>query len=168
MWFFNFMHYLQFVVLSAFYYLCISNPILKKIIKVMPLIVAGIFAVDIFILEGIKAYNSISAGVKSIVILTYGAVFFLQLLRDKTLIENAIYIDSLPSFWYNSGIFIYFCTIFLFNISYNLLQAQADSGNSKINITITILSITNLVGLIAMILLYIGLSKLKKSRYADS
>ncbi|HWV64712.1 hypothetical protein, partial [Chitinophaga sp.] len=109
-----------------------------------------------------------SAGVKSIVILIYGAIFFLQLLKDKTLVERSIYIDSLPSFWYNSGIFIYFCTIFLFNISYNLLQSQAANGASKTNITIAILSINNLVGLIAMILLYIGLSKLKKLRYANS
>ncbi len=134
----------------------------------MPFIVAGIFAIDIFVLEGIKAYNSISAGVKSIVILIYGAIFFLQLLKDKSLVEKSIYIDSLPSFWYNSGVFIYFCTIFLFNISYNLLQSQAANGASKTNITIAILSINNLVGLIAMILLYIGLSKLKKLRYADS
>jgi len=162
------MHFMQFVILSFFYYHSIKNPVLKKVIQIMPFILAGIFALDIFVIEGIEAYNSISAGVKSIIILIYGVILFLQLLNDKNLIENSIYIDSLPVFWYNSGIFIYFCTIFLFNISYNLLQAQAESGNSKLNIKIAVLSISNIVAIISMILLYIGFSKLKKLRYADS
>jgi hypothetical protein len=133
----------------------------------MPVVVAAVFCLDIFVIEGIRAYNSISAGVKSILIIIYGAILFLQMLKDKDLIERAIYIDSLPSFWYNAGVFLFFCTVFLFNISYNLLQ-QAVTPQSMQQIITIILIINNIVGIIAMILLYIGVSKFKRLRYADS
>lgn len=167
MLFFNFMHFAQFVIISLFYLTCIKNRTIQLIIKIMPVFVALVFVLDIFVFEGFYTYNSISAGVKSIVILIYGAIFFWQMLNDKELIENSIYIDTLPAFWYNSAIFLYYCTVFLFNISYNILQ-KVLAPDPRGRIISTILTINNIIGIIAMILLYIGLSKLKKLRYADS
>ena len=126
-----------------------------------------VFGLDIFVIEGFYHYNSISAGIKSIVILIYGVIFFWQMLNDKELIEKSIYIDTMPSFWYNSGIFLFYCTVFLFNINYNLLQ-QLFKPDPQGKVISGILTINNFVGIVSMILLYIGLSKLKKLRYADS
>ncbi|WP_349318179.1 hypothetical protein [Chitinophaga sp. MM2321] len=165
MWFFSVMHFVQFVILSVFYYLCINNPKIKTVIKIMPAIILIVFALDFFKIEGIRSYNSISAGIKSIIILAYGAIFFLQLLADKALIERAIYINSLPVFWYNAGLFLYFCSTFLFSLSYNLIQG---SGIGNLEMTLTLISINYIVGIISMILLYIGLSKIKRFGYADN
>ncbi|PSL43324.1 hypothetical protein CLV51_10813 [Chitinophaga niastensis] len=165
MWFFSVMYFVQFVILSVFYWLTIKNEIVRTLIKIMPFIILLIFLLDFFKLEGIKAFNSISGGIRNIVIMVYAIIFFLQLLKDKDLIEKAIYIDSLPVFWYNAGIFIFFCTSLLFNISYNIIQ---ESGISNMGMTLTILVINYIVGIISMILFYIGLSKTKKLRYANS
>jgi hypothetical protein len=167
MWFFNLMHFAQFVILSLFYNACIKSRGIQTIIKVMPAVVLLVFILDIFVIEGFYTYNSISAGIKSIVILTYGGIFFWQMLTDKELIERSIYIDTLPSFWYNAGIFLFYCTVFLFNISYNILQ-KVFAPDPRGNVISTVLTINHIVGIIAMILLYIGLSKLKKLKYADS
>ncbi|HVI43343.1 MAG TPA: hypothetical protein VM802_00670 [Chitinophaga sp.] len=165
MWFFSMMHVIQFGILSAFYWYCIKNPAIRSFIKFMPFVMLVIFSLDIFKLEGIKSYNSISAGFKSIVILAYGAIYFLQLLQDKSLLERSIYINSLHTFWYNAGIFLYSCTSFFFTISYNLVQGSKVGRFPVIRI---ILSTNYIVATITMILLYIGLTKYKKSRYAAS
>lgn len=167
MLFLKLMYFVQFIILSSFYNACIKSQAIRRVIKVMPFVVALVFALDLFVIEGVYNYNSISAGVRSIVMLIYGSIFFWQLLTDKELVEKAIYIDTLPSFWYNSGLFLFYCTVFLFNISYNLLQ-NIFSHDPRGNLISTVLTINNVVGIIAMILLYIGLSKLKKLRYADS
>jgi hypothetical protein len=167
MLFFKLMHFVQFVILSLFYNTCIKNRLIQRVIKVMPIVVALVFALDLFVIEGFYNYNSISAGFRSIVLLIYGGIFFWQMLTDKELVEKSIYIDTLPTFWYNAGIFLFYCTAFLFNISYNLLQ-KIFAHDPRGNLISTVLTINNIVGIIAMILLYIGLSKLKKLRYADS
>ncbi|NSL86574.1 hypothetical protein [Chitinophaga solisilvae] len=168
MWFFSIMHLIQFVILSVFYLICIKNPRVRTLIRIIPFIAVLIFSIDLFKIEGVRAYNSITAGVKSIVLLVYGAIYFLQLLKDKDLIEQSVYIDTLPTFWYNSGLFIYFCTSFLFSISYNSLQALQTTGQAKLGMTVAILVINYVVGMITMILLYIGLLKTKRYRYADN
>ncbi|SEW50846.1 hypothetical protein SAMN04488122_3982 [Chitinophaga arvensicola] len=167
MWFFSLMHFAQFVILSVFYWRCIHNENMRTVIKFMPVLILGIFIFDFFWVEGFRAFNSISSGVKHLVLLVYGLYFFLQMLRDRNLIENAIYIDSLPVFWYNSGIFIFSCTEFLFCISYNHLQTLQSTGLTKIGMTMAILSINYIVGIISMILLYIGFSKIKKMKHAN-
>ncbi|MDR6567827.1 MULTISPECIES: hypothetical protein [Chitinophaga] len=167
MWFFSLMHFIQFAILSVFYYRNISNPTMKSIVKYMPFLLLAIFIFDLFFIEGVRAFNSISSGVKQLVVLTYGLYLFLQLLRDRNLIEKSIYIDSLPIFWYNSGIFIFACTEFLFCISYNHLQALFTTGIARMGMTIAILSINYIVGMISMILLYIGFSKIKKLKHAN-
>lgn len=168
MWFFNLMYFIQFVILSVFYYISIKNPTVRTIVRYMPLLILAIFVFDLFFIEGVRAFNSISSGVKNLVLLVYGVYYFLQMIKDKELIEKAIYIDSLPVFWYSAAIFIFSCTEFLFCISYNHLQALQTSGVARMGMTITIFTINYIVGIISMILLYIGLSKNKKLRYADS
>lgn len=168
MWFFSLMHFIQFVILSIFYRYCIKNPVVKNIILFVPIAVLAIFIFDLFYIEGPRAYNSISSGVKHVVLITYGIYLFMQMLRDKELIENAVYINTLPEFWYNAAIFVFACTEFFFSISYNYLQSLQTSGPGKMKTTMAILSINYIVGMVSMILLYIGLTKLKKTRYANS
>lgn len=164
MWFFSVMNFIQFLILSFFYWSVIKKPAVRNIITALPILVLALCVADFLKFEGIKSYNSISAGVKSGIIIAYGVVYFLQLLVDKDLIERSIYINSLPVFWYNSGIFLYFCSSFLFSISYNLIQVPQ---YAQLAMTYTLLCINYTVAMIAMILLYIGLSKIKRFGYAD-
>ncbi|WP_144695905.1 hypothetical protein [Chitinophaga vietnamensis] len=165
LWFFSVMNLVQFVILSIFYWHIIKNDTMRMVIKIMPVIITIIFLIDFFLIEGMQNFNSISAGARNFVIIFYGIFFFLQLLRDKDLIERAIYIDSLPSFWYNAGIFLYFCTSFMFNISYNFI---IEAGMTPLMAITLVLSSIYFVGTISMILFYIGLTKEKKASYANS
>lgn len=167
MWLFSLMNFLQFGILSCFYWTVIKHPTAKMIITYLPVLVLMLCIADFLKFEGIQHYNSISAGLKSAIIIAYGVIFFLQLLTDKELIENSIYINTLPVFWYNSGVFIYFCSSFLFSISFNLIQALEPEATrwSKVS---TVISISYIVAIITMFLLYIGLTKTKRLGYADN
>ncbi|WP_143313191.1 MULTISPECIES: hypothetical protein [Chitinophaga] len=168
MWLFSVMNFVQFVILSFFYWTIIKHPTVKLIITWLPILVLGLCIADILKFEGFKSYNSISAGLKSGIIIAYGVIFFLQLLTDKEIMENAVYINTLSVFWYNSGIFIYFCSSFLFSISYNLIQAQEAEAAIKQSMVLTLISINYVVAIINMFLLYIGLTKTKRLGYADN
>ncbi|WP_147243597.1 hypothetical protein [Chitinophaga flava] len=166
MWFFSLMNFVQFIILSFFYLRIIKHPTIKQAITLLPILVFGLCVADAGMIEGLQSYNSISAGLKSGIIIAYGIIFFLQLMTDKELIEKAIYINTLPVFWYNAAIFIYFCSSFLFSISYNLIQ-NTNQNNAQAMI-LTLLSINYVVAMITMFLLYIGLSKNKRFGYADN
>lgn len=168
MWLFSLMNFIQFLILSRFYWCIIKHPTVKIIITYLPILVLGLCVADFLKFEGFKSYNSISAGLKSGIIIAYGVTFFLQLLTDKELLENAVYINTLSVFWYNSGIFIYFCSSFLFSISYNLIQPLEAEASMKQSMVFTLISINYVVAIIAMFLLYIGLTKTKRLGYADN
>ncbi|MBC9933400.1 hypothetical protein [Chitinophaga qingshengii] len=168
MWLFSLMNFVQFLLLSCFYWSIIKHPTVRIVITYLPILVLGLCIADFLKFEGFASYNSISAGLKSGIIIAYGVIFFLQLLTDKDLLENAIYINTLSVFWYNSGIFIYFCSSFLFSISYNLIQTQIEEVVLQRDMVLTLISVNYIVAIITMILLYIGLTKTKRLGYADN
>ncbi|SHL48643.1 hypothetical protein SAMN05444266_103485 [Chitinophaga jiangningensis] len=165
MWYFNLMHFLQFVVLSMFYISCIKSPKLRYIILRLPIVMLFVFSVDFFRIDGMKFYNSVSTGLKAALMIFYAISLFMQQLSDKELIEKSIYINSLPTFWYNSGLFLYFCSTILFSISLSLFQKTQHENPDKM--VLVTYSITYAIGSISMILFYIGLSKTKLLKYAD-
>jgi len=155
MWFMTIMYFLQFVILSTFFYYVIHSLFIRKLIKIVSGVVVGVFIIDYSKLEGLKFFNSISTSISSFILITYGVLFFFQLLRDEELIQKSIYINSLPSFWFNAGLFIYLCCSFMFNLSYNFLQTNAIT-------TITLLALIYISGIIQVILFYIGVLKVKR------
>ncbi len=167
MWFFNLMQFLQFVILSLFYLTCIKSPKLRYLILRLPIVMLCIFSVDFFRMEGMKFYDSISTGIKAALMIFYAIALFMQQLGDKELIEKSIYINSLPTFWYNSGIFLYFCSTILFSISLSLTQTQKVQASIPMNMVYVTYVIVYSVGSISMILFYVGLTKTKLLKYAD-
>ncbi|MET6997175.1 hypothetical protein [Chitinophaga defluvii] len=149
------MYFIQFVILSIFFYHVIHAPFLRKLIRIVSGIATGIFVIDYSKLEGLRFFNSISTSISSFILISYGVLFFFQLLRDEELIQKSIYINSLPAFWFNAGLFIYLCCSFLFNLSYNFLQTNAIT-------TITLLALIYISGIIQVILFYIGVLKVKR------
>lgn len=155
MWFMTIMYFLQFVALSAFFYHVTHSPFVRKLIKVVSGVAIGVFIIDYSKLEGLRFFNSISTSIGSFILITYGVLFFFQLLRDEELIQKSIYINSLPNFWFNAGLFIYQCCSFMFNLSYNFLQTNAI-------VTSTLLTLIYISGIIQIILFYIGVLKVKR------
>ncbi|MBS0029610.1 hypothetical protein ACTJJ0_17635 [Chitinophaga sp. 22321] len=157
MWFFAIMYFIQFLILSVFYSTVIKNAAVKKAIKILPVPVLIIFILDLLKIEGVDKYNSLFTTIRSFVLLVYAIIFFFQLLRDNELIEQAIFINSLPNFWFNSGLFLYLCGSFIFSLSYNYLESQKIISN--ITFTITLIG-----GILQLILFYIGLQNIPKRK----
>jgi hypothetical protein len=162
LWFYNSMYFIQFVILSCYFHEVIKYQFVKIVIKIMVPLMFAIVVLDYVWLEGPTAYNSYAISLETFVQMTYGVIFFWQLLRDEELIKKSIFVNILPDFWYNGGLFVYHCGFFLFSLSYNLrlftgavlLKSTSDS----------ILAITFIAGIIQLILLYIGLLKEKRIR----
>ncbi|ASZ12811.1 hypothetical protein CK934_18545 [Chitinophaga sp. MD30] len=161
MWLFTIMHYLQFAILSLFYIQVIRQPAVKLGIKIAVGVVLFVVLADFFVLEGKGFFNSISATVRNTILITYGIVFFWQLLRDDDLIRRSIYINSLPSFWFNAGLFIYLCSSFLFGLSANFLHGTSPAEKE---LTLVVLAFNYVAGIIQIFLFYLGLQKIKKAR----
>ncbi len=158
-WFMNVMHLAQFMILSFYYYLIIQNRLARQIVMLLMIPSLVLFFLDLFKLEGTHAFNSIFATIKTFLLLGYGMIFFLQLLFDENLIKGSIFINTLPDFWFNSGLFIYFCSSFLVSLAYNFLSRHYLQNNQD---PVQTLGFTG--GIIEIILFYIGLMKAKKQR----
>lgn len=162
MWFFSIMYFVQFVILSRFFHIVIKNETIKRLITIILIPVFIIFMADFLELEGLFTYNSYFATARTMILLVYGGMYFWQLLRDEELVQKSIFINSLPDFWYNAGLFIYHSGSFMFFLAYNLIL-QVKSVEVYAAKTIT-LSISYVAAIIQLILLYIGLEKAKKMR----
>jgi len=83
----------------------------------------------------------------------------LQLVKDEDLVQEEIYINSLPSFWFNSGIFIYTCSSFMLCLSINYIQNATSSEQEKFLI---VLGFSYIAGIVQLLLFYFGLKQTKK------
>lgn len=157
LWFLSIMHLIQFVVLSIYYYLLIKAPLIKKVIKILLFPAVIIFFLDLLKLEGVMTYNSIFASIRAFLLLGYGILFFIQLLFDEHLVKESIFINTLPNFWFNAGLFIFFSCSFFQSLTYNFFLKHSVGDN---NLVIPSLVFTS--GIIEGILFYIGLLKAKR------
>lgn len=158
---------IQFGVLSMFYLQVIRKPSAKKIIKVVLALAAIVYVLDITVLEGHKQSSSIFISFRNAAVIVYGIIFFLQLLHDEDLVERSVYINTLPSFWYNSGLFIYTCCSFLMYLSYNFLQSYGQT-EALLSVHRITMSLNFIAGILQLILFYIGVLKVKKGTYERS
>lgn len=154
---------IQFFVLSAFYFFIIKRLHARKIIGALTILGTLIFTLDITVWEGTRQFNSIFASYRSLMLIGCGIAFFLQLLRDEDLIERSIYMNSLPLFWFNAGLFVHLCCSFLISLTYNFLQNSVDVEAFQAAQKIT-RSLNFIAGTIQLILFYIGLLKIKRMR----
>lgn len=153
----------QYYVLSLFYYFVVKGSQAKKIVIGLTMLGTLIFLLDLTIWEGPKQFNSIFASYRTLILIGCGIVVFLQLLKDEELIERSIYMNSLPLFWFNAGLFVHLCCSFLIALTYNFLQNSVDVDAFMAAQKIT-RSLNFIAGIIQLILFYIGLSKVKRVR----
>lgn len=153
----------QFLILSFFYLNVLKSNFSHKLIKVMMVVTSIVFVLDFTVLEGPAKFNSVSISLRTILLIIYGVMFFLQLMRDEDLIEKSIYINSLPVFWFNAGLFVNFCCNFLLNLTYNAIQ-QGGPAEVLVSMYKITASLYWIAGIIQSILFYIGLRKIKGVR----
>jgi hypothetical protein len=157
LWFSSIMNLVQFVILSIYYQYLIKNTVVKQLIKILQAPAVVVFFLDFFKLEGMMTFNSIFATIRTFLLLSYGILFFIQLLFDEDLVKEAIFINTLPNFWFNAGLFIYLCATFLHYLTFNFFMKHGVANSHMV-----ILSLVFISGIIEGILFYIGLLKAKK------
>lgn len=157
------MFLVQFYILTLFYIQVLKHPNAKKILQVMLVAVIALCALDITVLEGPLKFNSIFISFRTFVLIVYGVIFFLQLMRDESLIEQSIYINTLPAFWFNAGLFVSLCCSFPLDLCFNLLQ-KGPPGEELISIFRITAALTWTGGIIQAFLFYLGLLKVKGVR----
>ncbi|WP_423735170.1 hypothetical protein [Chitinophaga caseinilytica] len=157
------MFLIGFYILSWFYIKVLKKPHTKKIIRGLIPVITGLFVVDFFWISGPSGFSSIFVSVRTFVLIVYGILFFMQLVRDNTLIERSIYITSIPEFWFNSGIFVYQCCNFILYLSFNFLLND-EPGPEIINLFRITQGLGWIAGIIQVIVFYIGLLKIKRAR----
>lgn len=162
----NCMTVIQFVILNAFYYLAIKSPNTRKVLLVLGFTGLAIFAMDLGLWEGPRRANSIFATYRLLLFLAFGIVLFFQLLKDEKLIEQSIYMNSLPLFWFNAGLFVFLCGSFVRTLTNNFIQSGMITGtyDSYRPIMRVVRDIVDAGGIIQFFLFYIGLTKIKIAR----
>lgn len=155
---------IQFFILTLFYRHVLKNPNTKKILNIMLVVSTILCIVDISFLEGPLIFNSIFVSFRTFLLIIYGVVFFLQLMKDESLIEQSIYINTLPSFWFNAGLFVALCCGFPLDLCFNFLQKAPPGNDVLLNFFRVTAALTWIGGIIQSILFYIGLLKIKGAR----
>jgi hypothetical protein len=153
----------QFFILTLFYINVLKHPKAKKILQIILGATFILCVVDFTILEGPFVFNSIFISFRTFVLIIYGVVFFLQLMRDESLIEQSIYINTLPAFWFNAGLFVSLCCSFPLDLCFNFLQ-KGPPGEELLSIFRVTASLTWSGGIFQAILFYIGLRKIKGAK----
>lgn len=154
----------QFFMLTIFYRHVLKNPNAKKILNIMLIPGTILCIVDISFLEGPLLFNSIFISFRTFLLIIYGVVFFLQMMKDESLIEQSIYINELPAFWFNAGLFVCLCCGFPLDLCFNYLQKKPPGDPAILNFFRITAALTWIGGVIQSILFYIGLRKIKGAR----
>ncbi|WP_298715754.1 hypothetical protein [Chitinophaga sp.] len=157
------MFLVAFYLLSWFFITVIKKPLTRKIIAWMVPVVTLAFIIDFFWISGPRGFSSIFVSFRTFVLIVYGILFFIQLVRDNSLIERSIYITSIPEFWFNSGVFVYQCCNFILYLSFNFLLRD-EPGPEIINLFRITQGLGWIAGIIQVIVFYIGLQKIKRAR----
>ena len=157
------MSLVTFYILSWFFFNVLKKPLTRKLILWLVPVTTSLFLLDFFWLKGPVGFCSIYAASRTFLLIIYGILFFVQLVRDNSLIERSIYITSIPEFWFNSGLFVNACCNFILYLSFNFLLHD-EPGPEIINLFRITQGLGWIAGIIQVILFYIGLSKIKRAR----
>ncbi|UYQ95160.1 hypothetical protein MKQ68_08625 [Chitinophaga horti] len=161
MLFVNLMTLLQFYLLSMYYFTVIKS---QKVHRVIGILLAGItvlFIADILFIEGSRTFNSIFSSARTLVLLIYGIIFFMELQKDEQLLEQSIFINMVPDFWFNAGLFVYLCCSFILTLGYNLMQRTLLPEDMKTAQSLT-MSLHYIGGVVEIIFFYVGFLKIKR------
>jgi len=105
---------LEFIIYALLYQHFFHNPHIKKGIKVIIVLFLIFKVIDVTLISNIKEHDTLAMTLESIVMITFGLLYFDQVLKEMA-IPN---LERYPVFWINSGILIYFSgSLFLFLFS---------------------------------------------------
>jgi hypothetical protein len=109
---------LEFSLLSYLYYLFIPQPVFRQIILVIGFLFLLLSLADAFYLEDLDVLNTVSTTAEALIMMTYALYYFYSMLKNLAY-SNLL---SLPSFWINTAVLVYFSGgLFLFIFSNYML-----------------------------------------------
>ncbi|HEY4323178.1 MAG TPA: hypothetical protein VGN20_04310 [Mucilaginibacter sp.] len=130
---------------SVIYYHAFFKPIVKKAIIILAIVALLIVVFNIFFIEGIWVYPSLSGTVLSVLLICFSLAYFYQLLSR----QEFILIEKQGLFWINAGVLFYFSlNIFLFMLFKRIILAHEQEYFMIHNITNIIANVLYSVGLL--------------------
>ena len=102
---------LEILFYCRFYYLIISNKVVKRALIVMAVLLSLLIVADSLWIAQLNTINSVSSYAEAFVFMVIALLFFYQMIQNlpqKNILDYSL-------FWYNSGILIYFAgNLFLY------------------------------------------------------
>jgi hypothetical protein len=130
---------------GVIYYYIFFESLLKKAVIVVTIAAFLIAIANVFFVQGIKEYPSISNTALSIMAILFSLVYFYQLFTRQEFVQ----IQKEGFFWINSGIIFYYSiTIFMFMLRKQLYLAHQQDYYMINNITNIIANLIFAVGLL--------------------
>ena len=127
------------LLLGTIYYKAISNGVAKKIVIILSSAAVLFALINIFFIEGIFGYPSLSNTVISVILILFSLTYFYQLLNK----QEFVHIEKQGLFWINASVLFYYSvTLFLFMLFKKMSHEQLVqyySINSLTNVAANIL-----------------------------
>jgi hypothetical protein len=132
------------ILLGAMYFDAFFNPQLKNTVLVTSSVVLAFAIANMFFMEGINDYPSLSNTVLSVLITCFSLLYFYQLLTR----QEFVHIEKQALFWINAGMLFYFAiNIFVFMLFKRILSEHK----------VSLYLINNLTNIVANILFTVGM-----------
>lgn len=163
-WYFSTMLFIQFCILSCFQAQVQKRLLIRRLVRLLIIPVTVISFLDFFWWEGPNTLNSIAGSTGIALLLIYESIFIVQLLFDRTLVLQTVFVHSLPNFWFNAGLFVLHNTSFLYLLTYNFLMKKLYPDKEAILFYTILGACVFFSGIIQMIFFYIGLRKMMKGK----
>jgi len=133
------------VFYTAMYYYAFFRPVFKRVILIIAAVAFLIVIFNIFFIEGIWDYPSLSNTVLSVLLICFSLAYFYQLLNR----QEFIHIEKQGLFWVNAGVLFYYSiNIFLFMLFKRIINAHQEDYYMIHNITNIIANLLFTVGLL--------------------
>jgi hypothetical protein len=116
---------IEFTIKSAIYYLLFRHTIIKKIVFIVVFLFAAFVIYNAAYLQAIDQAPFNNNTVACIVFITYAFLMYWEMINLE--IETSLFAH--PTFWFNSGMLIYYSSSLIFWGIYHIIQ---DNANFKI------------------------------------
>jgi hypothetical protein len=116
----------EFVIITFFYKYVLDDRKHSQKYIVLQAVFCFVCIVNAVFFQSIYTYNSYTRSAEAIIIMLFSVNYFAKLFAEA----SGQRITALPSFWFNTGIFLYFSWSFMFFIFSNIVAKQsAHNGN---------------------------------------
>lgn len=136
-WIYNFFSLMEFCFYFFVISLIVTNPGMKKIIRISIILYAAGTLINIFFIQGMKMIHTITYSIGCLLVVIFCIFYFLELFR----LPKSVKLHNNPAFWICSGLLFYYCCGFPLYGLFNYLMKISDLFVRNFYLIITILNI---------------------------